>query len=174
VACDHEKPRAASASSSGNDRAHKEHEVIAPFPAWALNGAACVLATAYFGFALLHVYWALGGRAGLGAAVPHEGGLAVIAPGRLATLAVALCLLACSALLLAWLRVIPSALSETSIRIGVGVLAAIMAARAIGDFRYVGLFRRRGEGQFAAMDTLLYTPMCIAFSVVLCLLATTR
>jgi Protein of unknown function (DUF3995) len=145
--------------------------MIQPCPVWALNGAAYVLAAAYFGLAVLHGYWAMGGRSGLSAAVPQERGRAVLTPGRVATFAVALCLLACSALLLAWLQAIPSAMSRVSIRIGIGVLAAIMAARAIGDFRYVGLFRKRGEGRFATMDTLLYTPMCIVFSTVLCLLA---
>jgi len=44
--------------------------------------------------AAVHVYWALGGRAGKSAAIPERNGLPVIEPGALATFAVAIALLA--------------------------------------------------------------------------------
>jgi hypothetical protein len=145
---------------------------LIPFiPPSALRGAACVLAAAYFAFALLHVYWAMGGQRGRSAAVPREGGHAMLKPGRLATFAVAVSLFMCSALLLAWLQFIPSVVSRAFVRTAIGVLATIMLMRAIGDFRHMGLFRKRGDGPFRRMDTLFYTPLCIAFSVVLWALA---
>ena len=147
--------------------------MIPSCPPWILRGAAAVLATAYFGLAVLHAYWAIGGQHGLGAALPQEGGQAVLKPGRLATFVVALCLLACSALLLAWLHVLPGDVPRAYVRICLGMLAVIMLLRGIGDFRYAGLFRKRGDGRFVVMDTVLYTPMCIVFSSVLWLLVAT-
>jgi hypothetical protein len=141
-----------------------------PF-SWGLRAAAYMLAAAYFGFALLHVYWAMGGRRGGAAAVPREDGQPTLRPGRLATFAVAFALVVCAALLLCWLDVLPLIAPRGFVRTGIGLLATVMLLRAIGDFRYIGLFKTRGDGPFRRMDTMLYTPLCIIFSVVLWALA---
>ena len=36
--------------------------------------------------------------------------------------------------------------------------------RAIGDFRYVGFFKRVRGSRFARMDTTLYSPLCLALA----------
>lgn len=136
-----------------------------------LRVAAYLIVEFYILFAILHVYWALGGRKGLSAALPKQGGKPVFKPTRHATLAVAVCLAACSALLLSWLGTIPLAMPALYLRIGLVLMATTMLLRAIGDFRYVGIFKRRGEGRFYSMDTWIYTPLCIAISTVLYLLA---
>lgn len=36
-----------------------------------------------------------------------------------------------------------------------------MLARAVGDFRLVGFFKKVKGSEFALMDTLLYSPLCV-------------
>jgi Protein of unknown function (DUF3995) len=44
-------------------------------------------------------------------------------------------------------------------------LAAVMVARFLGDFRYVGVFKRVRGTRFADLDTRLYAPLCLALAV---------
>jgi hypothetical protein len=44
-------------------------------------------------------------------------------------------------------------------------LALGLLARAMGDFNYVGFFKRVRGTRFARMDTLLYSPLCLALAV---------
>ena len=90
----------------------------------------------------LHVFWAAGGRAGGAAAIPRQGGEALFTPSPLATLAVAVALAAAAATVAAasgWF----GARGPTRVgRVLTAVLAVIFLARAVGDFRYVGFFKR--------------------------------
>jgi hypothetical protein len=45
------------------------------------------------------------------------------------------------------------------------VLALVLLLRAVGDFHYVGFFKRIRNTRFAKMDTLIYTPLCLALAV---------
>ena len=40
-------------------------------------------------------------------------------------------------------------------------LALGLLARAIGDFGYVGFFKRKGGDPFARLDTRVYSPLCL-------------
>ena len=114
----------------------------------------------------LHVYWALGGQAGLGKAVPTIDGKPAFQPGVLMIMAVAAVLLGCayvslslgfsSRLILPYAHFAPYA--------GWG-LAVIFAVRAIGDFKLVGFFKKIKNSQFATFDSKLYSPLCVVLSV---------
>ena len=54
------------------------------------------------------------------------------------------------------------------------VLAVILAARAVGDLGLVGFFKTRGDGSFAKLDTLVYSPLCLFRSAAVCFIAVTR
>jgi len=43
-------------------------------------------------------------------------------------------------------------------------LALVLLLRAIGDFRLVGFFKRIRGSRFARLDTVLYSPLCLALS----------
>ncbi len=47
---------------------------------------------------------------------------------------------------------------------GTALLTALFAMRAIGEFRFVGLFKTQREGLFARRDTWIYTPLCISIA----------
>jgi hypothetical protein len=118
----------------------------------------------------VHLYWAAGGKAGKGAAVPSANGRAVIKPSASATAMVAVGLCATAALLalrIGWLDL--SALPGNSlvVRIGTWLMAAVFALRAIGDFRYVGFFKRIRDSRFARLDTLAYSPLCACLALLI-------
>lgn len=47
------------------------------------------------------------------------------------------------------------------------VLALLFTARAIGDFRYVGFFKRIRGSRFAALDSAAYSPICFLLGLAL-------
>jgi hypothetical protein len=56
--------------------------------------------------------------------------------------------------------------------IGTAGVAVILLLRGIGDFRYVGLFKRVRDTPFARMDSRVYTPLVLALAAVAGLVAT--
>jgi hypothetical protein len=111
----------------------------------------------------IHVLWAFSGRTVSGRIIPTENGVPVFRPGRAATLAVA-ALLAAAAGVSLWRGVWPDTGPSWVPRIGIVVIAVVFAARAVGDFRLVGFFKRVRDTSFARNDTLVFSPLCAAIS----------
>ena len=51
------------------------------------------------------------------------------------------------------------------------VLAVGLLGRAIGEFRYVGFFKRVRGSRFAKLDTVVYSPLCLLLAVGVALVA---
>ncbi|KVP25457.1 hypothetical protein WJ86_13090 [Burkholderia multivorans] len=116
--------------------------------------------------ALVHVYWACGGRRGKRAAIPEHDGVPLLHPSRAGTCTIAGALLAAAYVVAAragWV-VLPGRYTS-AIGIAIVVLALMFAVRAVGDFRYVGFFKRIRGSRFARMDTLYYSPLCAALAL---------
>jgi hypothetical protein len=129
--------------------------------------------------ALVHVYWALGGQIGLAAAIPNRAAVEdpvgsfpsatdepLFKPGLFATLFVACALAAACVLLLAMLSVITLPVPRWLLDVGGWVLGGVFLVRAIGDFRYVGFFKKVMGTPFAKMDTRVYSPLCVFLGAV--------
>ena len=125
---------------------------------------AIVLCVVFLALSALHLYWVLSGGFGLDAVVPTQHDRPLFEPGTASTLLVAAALFL-AALVSIWrgafLQLGPSWIP----RVGIWVLAAIFALRAIGDFRYVGFFKRIRGTKFARNDTLYFSPLCMVISV---------
>jgi hypothetical protein len=118
--------------------------------------------------AAVHVYWAAEGKAGKAAAIPTAEGHAVIKPSALSTAMVAIGLCVIAALLafrIGWLKLPSLASDNIVVQIAAWLIAAVFALRAIGDFRYVGFFKRIRDTRFARLDTLAYSPLCAVLAV---------
>lgn len=122
--------------------------------------SAVVLSLIFLVLSGLHFYWVGGGKWGLALAVPTTGpGKSTFEPGPLATLAVALGLLALSVWALAFLW------------LGPGwnwlawVVAGVFFLRSVGDFRFVGWFKTIRDTPFGKMDSRLYSPLCLFISL---------
>ncbi len=122
------------------------------------GGGAAVLAAV----SALHVYWAAGGRRGQHAVVPTSDGRPMLAPSTAATVVVATALATASGLYVgATARWEPRWLY----RVGAIGAATVLAARAIGDRRYIGFLKRSRDSAFARRDTYLYSPLCAFLAV---------
>ncbi|MGE3267402.1 MAG: DUF3995 domain-containing protein [Chloroflexota bacterium] len=111
---------------------------------------------------LVHLLWAGGLQAGSAVAIPQRGTQPVFVPSRTWTVAVAGGLLAAALTLLARMGIARLPIVTAGcLRWGAWTLAALFGTRAIGEFRYVGLFKRERGTAFARWDTRLYTPLCI-------------
>jgi hypothetical protein len=126
-----------------------------------LFGSALVGAGILAGLGLLHIYWACGGRFGKGSVVPERNGIPLFRPSRGTTLLVAVLLWAGSACLLARLGLLGGSLPPGIISGGVWFMAVAFLLRSIGDFRYVGFFKRGAQSRFAYWDTRVYSPVCL-------------
>ena len=111
---------------------------------------------------LLHFYWAASGQWGLAKAVPTDAsGRRVLQTSRLSCIVVGSGLLGFALyyfsltgrVAIQW----PFGLRQW----GTWALAAIFTLRAIGDFRYVGFFKKLKNTDFAKSDTNFYAPLCL-------------
>ena len=115
----------------------------------------------YAALSLLHGYWAVGGHGGKAAVVPEVSGRPTFVPSKSSTVAVAVMLALCALLVAATAKLVAVPISATWLRWLCVALAVIMAARAVGDFRLVGFFKRVRGTRFARLDTMLFAPLCL-------------
>ncbi len=130
------------------------------------------LAAVFSFLAGLHIYWGLGGRWASESALPRTtGGELVFKPGLLGCLVVAGGLGGFAYLCLAHAALLPRPAMLANTHRFLAGMSVIFALRVVGDFRYVGVFRRIKETDFAVRDRSIYTPLCAVLSAVLALLA---
>ncbi len=110
--------------------------------------------------AAIHIYWAAGGRFGIGAVLPERNGQPLHKPSTVSTLLVAFLFAAVAALVLGHAGTLLFAFSWSGGLIK--GIALLFALRAVGEFNYIGFFKRVRDSRFARFDTLLYSPLCAA------------
>lgn len=126
----------------------------------------------FLGLCMLHIYWALRRSSASAAVIPFHNGKPLFTPIPAATLLVALALLVCALLVLGMLGILRFGLPDWLLRIGVWGVAAAFLLRAIGDFRYLGLFKTVRNTAFARNDSWFYSPLCILIAISCATLAT--
>jgi Protein of unknown function (DUF3995) len=119
-----------------------------------------------FGISAFHYYWAFGGKIGINAVLPQleNNGKKVFVPSKLITLIVAFLFLAIALFFSFQLDGLNlfSPLTNSVILYG---LTGVFFIRAIGDFKYVGFFKKKSNTLFAINDTRYYSPLCLLVSL---------
>lgn len=123
------------------------------------------LATVLGFLSALHVYWAAGGEWGLRNAIPEFHGRPVLAPTPLAALVVAAALAVAAVVPLVRTGVVAAPVPNWAKQGAVIALAAVFFVRAVGDFRFVGFFKRVHGTAFAFWDTRLFSPLCLLIAL---------
>jgi hypothetical protein len=118
-----------------------------------------------------HFRMAMGPMTGEGGAVPSVDGKPLFVPTRRSTVAVGVVLLLFAGLVAATAGLVSLGLSATVLAWLSYGLAAGLLARAVGEFRYVGFFKRVRGSRFARLDTLVYSPICLLLAVGVALVA---
>jgi hypothetical protein len=124
-----------------------------------------LVAAALGALALMHVYWALGGRVGKSVAVPEINGRHAFVPSKVGTLTVAAALFFAGSVMAIAGGLIIVGRYRGLFRVLAFGLSATFIARAVGDFRLVGFFKRVRGTQFARLDTTVFAPLCLALGV---------
>ncbi|CAM1348597.1 DUF3995 domain-containing protein [Tenacibaculum crassostreae] len=129
-------------------------------------GVICVILL--FFISLIHIYWAFGGTLWVDAVIPtKKADEKAMSPPKFLTFLVAL-LLGCFALIYAekieLFRL--SYFSDWIKDCGIHFVASIFILRAIGEFNYVGFFKKIRTTQFAKNDTNYFSPLCLFLGVV--------
>lgn len=116
---------------------------------------------AFVVIAVWHVYVAAVPGAGLTWALPSREGRPLFRPSRGSTLLVAV-------MLLFFAATVASCAGLWHVGIPHGVLlwlsyalALGLVGRAVGDFKYVGFFKRIRGSVFARLDSLIFSPLCL-------------
>jgi glucan phosphoethanolaminetransferase (alkaline phosphatase superfamily) len=131
-----------------------------------------LLSLIFFSIAAIHFYWAFGGKQFLNAAIPtNENSEAkVFSPSPFTTILVALIFCAVAIFVLIKVGFVFFQLPLWISNYGLWFIAFVFMARAIGDFKYAGFFKKITNTLFATMDTKYYSPLCLSVAILTVLL----
>jgi glucan phosphoethanolaminetransferase (alkaline phosphatase superfamily) len=109
----------------------------------------------------IHFYWAFGGKWGVSASLPTNAvGEKVLNPKMFECLFVAFTLLLFGVFVLIKSDLLTFKIPVWVNNYGLWLLAAIFIVRSIGDFKYVGFFKKIKMTTFGRNDTRYYSPLC--------------
>jgi hypothetical protein len=126
---------------------------------------ALVVVVVFAALSAIHAYWAFGGKSGRVASVPELNNRPAFVPSARSTFAVAVGLALCAALVAASAGLILSSAPAPWVTWLAFLLALVLVARAVGDFRLVGFFKRVRGTRFARLDSAIYAPLCLVLGV---------
>jgi hypothetical protein len=122
----------------------------------------------------IHIYWGFGGKWGYEAAIPTtENNEKLMNPKLKECMVVAIALLILSVLVLIKSGIITYILPNWIQEYGIWIILILFMIRAIGDFKYVGFFKKVKTTKFAQMDTKYFSPLCLLISLLAITLALT-
>lgn len=126
-----------------------------------------LLAAVFLLISLLHIYWAFGGKWGFEIALPTNAeGVKIFQPGFFSCTLVGIALLLFSLFYLStgeWIALSVPGWIENNLG---WIIPVLFLLRAVGDFKYIGLFKKIKKTPFGHMDTYWYSPL--SFFIGLC------
>jgi Protein of unknown function (DUF3995) len=132
---------------------------------------ALILSFIFLTLSGLHFYWGLGGKWGLAASVPRKSnGEKLINPSAFDCFIVVILLLCAVVFVLVKSRLLLFNWPGWVLHAGSWILIILFTARAVGEFRYVGFFKKVKSSRFARQDTKYYSPLCVLIAALLCCL----
>ncbi len=134
------------------------------FLPWLLIAIFAALAVWHFRMALLPTQGASG-------AVPSVDGKPLFVPSPASTVAVGMVLLLFAVLVAATAGLVQVGIPVRLLAWMSWALALGLLARAVGEFRYVGFFKRVRGSRFATLDTWVYSPLCLLLAAGVALVA---
>jgi hypothetical protein len=120
-----------------------------------------IIAVCLFTIASVHFYWGLRFMEGEEVLVPEHEGRPAYVPRHSEFLDVAMALILSSVIIAARGGFVHSALPEAWTHAATFAIGIALLARAVGDFRYVGFFKRVRDTAFAEWDTRLFSPVAL-------------
>lgn len=126
-----------------------------------------LLSLLFFILSGIHLNWAIGGTFGFAAALPtKESGERVLNPKKIDSTIVGSGLMAFSFFYLLKSGLIDLNQPDWILSYGGWIIPAIFILRAIGDFNYVGFFKKIKNTDFGKLDTRFFSPLCLAIAII--------
>ncbi|MCW5516938.1 DUF3995 domain-containing protein [Muriicola sp. Z0-33] len=125
-----------------------------------------LLSLILLGLGIIHFYWAIGGKIAFSNSLPtKENGKKVLNPKKIDIAIVGFGLTIFGIFYIIKSGLIDCNLPELLIKYAGWIIPSIFLLRTIGEFKYVGVFKRIKKTEFGMKDTKLYTPLCLLIGV---------
>lgn len=125
-----------------------------------------ILSLIFFILGGIHFNWVLGGQFGFAEALPtKENGERILNPRKIDSAIVGICLSAFAIFYFLRSGIIDFNMPEWLLKYAGWVIAVIFISRAIGDFKYVGFFKKIKTTDFGKKDTKLFSPLCLIIAI---------
>lgn len=125
-----------------------------------------LLALIFMSLGAVHFYWALGGSWGIASTLPTKvNGQRVLNPKKVDSFIVGAVLMAFALFYIVRSGLVPHQLPSWAGHYIGWIIPAIFILRAIGDFTYVGFFKRIKSTDFARADNRFFSPLCLGIGV---------
>lgn len=116
---------------------------------------------------LIHFNWIFGGKWGLEKALPtNNKGEKALEPPKIATVIVGIGLISCGLFYLLKLGFINFQFPNWITTYGSWIIPSIFILRAIGDFKYVGFFKKINNTNFGKADSKIFSPLCLTIGII--------
>ncbi len=113
-----------------------------------------------------HFYWLFGGVWGLEKVIPTKSNeLKNISIPKFATLLVGLVLILFGLIYLIKSGLVIFPVSNWIINYAYWFIPSIFMLRAIGEFKYVGFFKKIKNTKFAKADSTIFSPLCLGIAI---------
>lgn len=114
----------------------------------------------------IHFYWGFGGHWGSQSVFPtKDNSIKPQMPGIIPTFIVAFGLLAIGLFILQKGTFLNFQIPSWLDKYGLWVIASIFIVRAIGEFNYVGFFKKIKHTKFGQNDSKYYSPLCLTIGI---------
>jgi glucan phosphoethanolaminetransferase (alkaline phosphatase superfamily) len=132
-----------------------------------ITAIAIILFLIFLFISSIHFYWAFGGKWGSDAVLPtkNDNITKVLNPSILPTLIVAFGLLGFGLFILVMSGLITFDTPMWLSKYGLWIIVSIFILRAIGDFNYVGFFKKIKQTKFGKNDTKYFSPLCLIIGI---------
>jgi len=115
-----------------------------------------------------HFYWFFGGTWGVNKVIPTKATeLSSLSIPKIATLMVGLSFVFSTLIYLIKPGLINLQLPNWLINYGCWFIPIIFILRAIGEFNYVGFFKRIKNTEFAKADSKIFSPLCLIIGILI-------
>ncbi len=121
-----------------------------------------LLVVIFFVLSGIHFNWAFGGKWGFNDALPTtKSGKRVLNPRKIDSAIVGIGLLSFCLFYLFRTGLVPILFPDWMLKYIGWIVTLVFLARAIGDFKYVGFFRKVVQTDFSRADARYFSPLCL-------------
>lgn len=115
-----------------------------------------------------HFYWLFGGNLGLGKVIPTKDNEArsTLSIPKLATIIVGLAFVLFGLIYLIKSELINAQVPNWLTNYGYWFIPSIFILRAIGEFKYVGFFKKIKHTECAKADSKMFSPLCLGIGLI--------